>query len=655
MGLITSLIDAHDEHKSRQRKEDMERYTYILNAPDDVMPRNVKLWASQGLAGVASKAIDGKQAHTDLFHKMISGMLNLNPAPGRDKPANGPMPAYKPIDEAGAKKIRADKADEAEGQKLKDKKLEDTADEELKARQQTQKLAELEEWLKTDPGVSETDKVALRAEARGLKAPPASARASGVWTKQRVKVPDDDGGFSEKELYHNNKTNEWTTLQGEPFDLPEGSDVAPDKRSITDPADVRKFRLIYKAANPHGSPLDEDRFVATQLGVDINQIRQGRAEGIATKEQTIGMNNELAGGVVSAPPAPYTPIKPPPTTQMPRDPSGLVARPPLTTTSAVTTKAATKTATKTPPGKPNTTPAPPTAPAGTSIVSQNATIEPGKIAVANILKDQNVNDYLGTVLGIPQSGGRGAAGRVSYERGRKKFLAAFPGVNQYTIEGSLAARKGTVEALTNNQKNLGALEGLSKQLDLFNNMILELRQKVSDNPPFLQKIVNAFNKNITGDPDTAKYVLGMQGVLRFYGRLIAGGYMSIAQTHVGAQETANQTFGADLMQGQLQATVDQMNREALNERVGLIDNSVSLFKELGQPLGQETAATGKGGSEDLTKKGDPKLTGAKLPMPTEKGQRISREQAMQYYNEYGKDARKAEAAAVKNGFSVEVQ
>ena len=108
-------------------------------------------------------------------------------------------------------------------------------------------------------------------------------------------------------------------------------------------------------------------------------------------------------------------------------------------------------------------------------------------------------------------------------------------------------------------------------------------------------------RTTSATPNTAALVTSINGYQSAYSRVMSGGQMSTAQTHVASQERAGTVIDAGMKGTEVDAVFNQVRIELNNERGGIVENNAEARQIVAAPWGQldrvmqETSKSGSGG------------------------------------------------------------
>lgn len=152
--------------------------------------------------------------------------------------------------------------------------------------------------------------------------------------------------------------------------------------------------------------------------------------------------------------------------------------------------------------------------------------------------------------------------------------------------GAINARQGALKA--NNQ----ALDQVTKQeaattsyyntLDKNLSNLQELSGKIdSSGVPLINKVYRAYQQNVSGDPDVAKYVTYLRSASSEFAK-IQSGSLGNAPASDAARRDADEVINKYLSQGQLDAVIQAMRGEGGNRLQAIAEQKKSLLTDLGQ-------------------------------------------------------------------------
>lgn len=152
--------------------------------------------------------------------------------------------------------------------------------------------------------------------------------------------------------------------------------------------------------------------------------------------------------------------------------------------------------------------------------------------------------------------------------------------------GAINARQGALKA--NNQ----ALDQVTKQeaattsyyntLDKNLSNLQELSGKIdSSGVPLINKVYRAYQQNVSGDPDVAKYVTYLRSASSEFAK-IQSGSLGNAPASDAARRDADDVINKYLSKGQLDAVVQAMRGEGGNRLQAIAEQKKSLLGDLGQ-------------------------------------------------------------------------
>jgi hypothetical protein len=557
MGLIRDLIA---DHKKKEQEDWDKNYTHVttLLGMPGLDPQS-KQMLQDDVAKMFGDATGIPKAKHGIVSKLIGGMHDhlesLNPNPKDKFKGQLQFPQatkdYHPINDENALKDEAAKA-----QRTRDSAA---ADEQTKFEQKLKErkaaLAQVDEFIKQHPQMSEVEKTDYEAQAIGLKPDP-STRPRG--TLKQVKVTKPDG--TSFQAAWNSSTNQYEDSNSQ--SVPVDSDwkiepIATERKAA--PAALNEKIAEFKANDSTLSDVEAAQkageFLLTQ-GYDKLAVQgavfQARKQGIAVTGALSGENGS------QLPPAP------------------------------IKHSAAAASST-------NGTPAAgATGGSGTGIV---APVKPGEKKPMSMVEfqslvegDPQMSMAYKSLIGLQKGVQRGPA-MLGISKGIDKIRKAIKlrtgkDISAEDLSAEVTARENVKKAYGFGQQRLAAYDQAAGFVGSMGKAVEQAKAKFGNDPKFWQKVKNNWSKNVTGDPDTDALVTALNGYQSAYSRAISGGQMSTGQTHVAAQERAGQVIDAAMKGTEIKAVLDQVTIELKGERDAIVNNNKEQGNRLRLPLGE---------------------------------------------------------------------
>lgn len=209
-----------------------------------------------------------------------------------------------------------------------------------------------------------------------------------------------------------------------------------------------------------------------------------------------------------------------------------------------------------------------------------------QVKVASSMQDPVVRYTLSYLLNLDPSKRLSPAGQRMFQQGLRA-IHDITGKSQEEIQAIVAVRRGLGEGLVKNTENMAAFGRLDQRLQEMGKLLEAARNRLPDSqwPPFIERVVQRIQQNVTGNDDISALVIAANGFQKEYAQLVSNGYLSNSQTLVGASETANQSIVRWASKGQIAAQIGQIQKEATANKVGIIRNQQSLYDQMKQPFG----------------------------------------------------------------------